>query len=293
MFATIIIYFQYIYSMLAGNIIKVLFGTLLTFTVVPLTVIVVFSGIYYFYLDMVIYQRTAALEYILPDYLQVVSTNVKSGLSFEKSLWLAIKPRFGILAHEMEIALKKVMTGHDLAQALDEFALKYNSPSLRRSLNLIIGEIDSGGKISHIIDSVVENIKKTQKMKAEMAASVITYMIFIGAVVIVIAPALFALSYHLLTFIDAFIGKVAAAGAGTSTLPFSIKGGTIDTHKFQQFSILALSVVSLFSAMIVSTLERGNIRGIVKYFPIFIIGGLCCYFVFMLILKVVFGGIVI
>jgi hypothetical protein len=247
--------------------------------------------IIYFSLDLVIYKRTSNIEVILPDYLQLVSTNIKSGMSFEKSLWFAIKPRFGVLGGEMEMVLKRVMTGHDLGDALLEFSEKYESPMLRRSMSLLVGELESGGKISHIIDSLVVNLKNNQKLKAEMAASVIAYMIFIGAIVIFISPALFALSYHLLSFMDAFISKLTLANTSQSAIPIPFKSGVIKLDEFQKFSMTAVMLVAILSSMIVSIIEKGNIKGGLKYIPIFTIGSIFCYFMFMLILNAIFGGI--
>ncbi|MFT7615690.1 MAG: pilus assembly protein TadC [Candidatus Woesearchaeota archaeon] len=261
-----------------------------SFTGIALGIIGLVVLVTYFCLDLVIYRRVTEIEQVLPDYLQLVSTNVKSGMPFEKSLWYAIKPRFGVLSQEMQITLKRVMTGYDLGDALIDLGLKYKSPMVNRAVNLLVGELDSGGKISHIIDGMVANLKKNQKMKAEMAASVITYMIFIGTIVIFISPALFALSFNLLSFMDRFISKVGESGAATIG-PLALDGGNIDLNDFQMFAYAAVTSVSILSSMIVSIIERGNIKGGVKYIPIFLIGSLFAFFVFMVILNAIFGGI--
>lgn len=246
----------------------------------------------YFYLDVIIYNRTKRIEEILPEYLQLVSTNIKSGLSFEQSLWYAIKPKFGILATEMQLVLKKVMTGHDLSDALLDFGKKYNSHMLRRTMAMLVGELDSGGQIGHIIDDVVKNIKNNHKLKAEMSASAVTYIIFIGAIVIVISPVLFALSYNLLSFIDQFVVKLASSGVSENS-PINIQPGAISLVEFQRFSFLSVIIVAVLSSMIVSIVEKGNIRGGLKYIPIFSIGGLVCYFLFSLVLQAIFGSVII
>jgi pilus assembly protein TadC len=262
-----------------------------SFLVGILGIIFVFGGVSYFYLDLRIFKRTNQIEAVLADYLQVVSTNVKSGLSFEKSLWYAIKPKFGVLAFEMQIVLKKVMTGHDLADALKDFSNKYDSPMVQRAMGLLIGELDSGGKVSHIIDKVVINIKNNQRMKSEMASQVLTYMIFIGAVVVVISPALFALSFNLLSFIDQFVVKVLASTASGSSSPLPINPQDIDVERFEQFSYIAIALVSILSSLIIAILEKGDIRAGLKYVPMFLVGAMVCYFLFRLALQAIFGGL--
>ena len=287
-----------IYSVLSpflqfDNSLAVLAAAFGTFAGVAFVLIAIIIAVIFFYLDMLIYSKTRQIERILPEYLQAVSTNVKSGLSFEYALWYAIKPKFGVLALEMHYLLKKVMTGYELSDALDSFAVKYNSPIIRRTFNLLGGEIESGGKISHIIDTVIKNLKNNQKMKAEMAASAITYIIFIGSIVIIISPVLFALSYNLLTFITSFIAKISASSAGIADAPFKIAAGAVDLGEFRIFSIFAVVLVAFLSSMIVSIIEKGTIRSGLKYIPIFVVFALISYGLFSFVLSKLFSGIVI
>lgn len=266
----------------------------LTWVLIPLLFIGIFMICMYFYLDIVIFNRTRKMEEVLPDFLQEVSSNLKGGLSFEKSLWIAIKPRFGILANEIALAAKKVMTGTDVDIALNEFANKYDSPMLRRSMELIVSEIQSGGKVADIIDKVVENLKKTKALKEEMTASVLTYMIFIGAIVIVISPVLFALAYNLLIVISKVAALLATTGSASKSVGFISNVGNIsvDRDAFIWFSRLALAVIAFFSSMIVSIIEKGNIQSGVKYIPIFIISTQIVYTIALSIMSVIVDALI-
>lgn len=245
----------------------------------------------YFYVDLKIFLRTKKMEESLPDFLQVVSSNLKGGMSFENALMGAIKPRFSILANEMAEVSKKVMTGHDISDALSELGQKYDSPMLRRSIDLMRSELESGGKITDLIDNVVKNIKETKALKEEISASAISYVIFISAIVIVISPLLFALSFHLLVIILNFVGRLA--GTTTTGLPFSISAISVEPASFRYFSIAAIATISFFSSLIVSIVEKGNVKSGLKYIPIFLIGSLVLYFLFVNILGFAFSGIVV
>jgi len=257
------------------------FGTLILWTALTLTIIGLIIITIYAYLDIRIFNRTRRLEEILPEFLENVSANLKGGMSFEKSLWMAIKPKFGILSHEIALAAKKVMTGHDVDIALTEFSLKYDSPMLKRSMNLIISQIQSGGEIADIIDRIVGDLKKTKALKEEMSASVLTYMIFIAVIVIFISPVLFSLAYALLNVISKITGLLATSLSGnTANLPFTFSGESIDPSDFIfPFSFFAICITSIGSSMIVSIIEKGNIRGGVKYIPMFTVSSLGVYYV--------------
>jgi pilus assembly protein TadC len=261
-----------------------------TFAIIMFLFIFTVSVILYFYWNIKIYHRTKELELLLPDYLTLVSTNLKGGMSFENALWTAIKPEFGILANEIGLVSKRVMTGNDVADALTVFSMKYESPILRRNIQLLISEVESGGKIVETIDRIIYDMKKTQILKKEMAASTITYMIFIGMLVIFICPVLFALSLQLFTIISGFIGNIAGT-VGPSTSGLGVTGPAIDVADFRLFSYLAISIISVFSSLIIAIIEKGEMKSGLKYIPMFWITSLFIYFIASGILNFMFGSI--
>ena len=88
---TIMLYFWLAYlPLIEQGIVALLIGSFVFIVFVELLLAGVTMLLTYFYLDIIIFQRTAEIERILPDYLQIVSTNVKSGMALEKSLWFAI-----------------------------------------------------------------------------------------------------------------------------------------------------------------------------------------------------------
>ena len=255
---------------------------------------VVVMGGFYFWLNMRIYARTKEIEDKLTDYLVLVSTNLKGGLSFEKSLWASIKPDFGILSEEMNLVSKRVMTGSDLIEALSEFSNKYESPGLRRSMGIIIGELDSGGKVASVLDNIIDNLRKTKVIKDEMSANTLMFTIFISAIVLVISPLLFALAFNLLDIlinVSSLLGGVGDAGSQAGFGSFSFDEVQVESDHFMIFSVLALIIISLFSSMIISIIQRGDIMSGVRYLPFFGAVSAILYFIFLRFLTGIFGFI--
>jgi len=269
------------------------FGTIIIWSALMLTVIGLITVSIYAYLDIKIFNRTRKLEEILPEFLESVSSNLKGGMSFEKALWMAIKPKFGVLSNEIALAAKKVMTGHDVDIALTEFSMKYDSPMLKRSMNLIISQIQSGGEISDIIDRIVVDLKKTKELKEEMSASVLTYMIFIAAIVVVISPVLFGLSYALLNVISGITELLGSSlGGAENMMPIDFGSASIDPEQFVwPFSVLAISITSIGSSMIISIIEKGNIKGGIKYIPMFLVSSLTIYWIALKVMGFLSGMI--
>ena len=149
-------------------------------------------------------------------------------------------------------------------------------------------EVEAGGNIADLLDRIVDNLRNTKELKADMSASAVTYVIFISVIVIVISPLLFALSFHLLIIILNFLTKLSAASSGLQTLPFKIVRTPVEPGQFKVFSIAAINIISLFSSIIVSIVEKGNLKSGLKYIPLYIGGSTFFYFVFMGILGSVF-----
>jgi len=288
------IYILFIYPKISsvvsdGSHINVLLITFISWVIVQVVILVTIIAYLYLSFNITIYKRTKDIEKILPDYLQLVSSNLRGGLSFEKALWAAIRPEFGVIAKEITMVYKKVMTGNDLTEALREMTDKYESPLLKRSFDLIIGEVESGGEIAMIVDKVIENIRKTKALKEEMNASTLTYMIFIGAIVIIVAPALFALSYYLLNIMSNFSSQLG--NLNSANMPITFSADSIKSADFKIFSIFAILVSSFFSALIVSLIEKGDVKGGIKYIPAFMVSSVITYQICLLIFGHFFGNV--
>lgn len=292
-----LMYFFNIFGVLSGMN-PILYGLSLAgiWIIGSITVVSIAAGGFYFYLNMKIYNRQKEMEEKLPEFLILVSTNLKGGLSFEKSLWSSIKPEFGLLSQEMSVVSKKVMTGSELTEALQEFTDKYDSPTLTRTINIIVGQIESGGEVAEVLDHQIDNLRKTKVIKEEMSANTLSFTIFIGAIVIVISPLLFALAFTLLEIlidVSSQIGGASGAG-GEGVLggdDISFDDITVDEDMFRNFSIAALTVISFFSSMILSIIQKGDIRGGITYMPFFIASAIIVYYILLSTFGGFFGGI--
>ncbi len=289
---TTLVFIVFIYPYLKKfSLLQIYFYSFLSWFIIQLSLATLFILIVYFYLDLRVYTRTKNMEAQLPDFLQLLSSNLKGGMTFEKALWASIKPRFNVLANEMAKTSKKVMTGYDVSRALVELSDKYDSLMLKRTVDLMISELESGGNIAELLDRLVENLKETKELKNELSASAIGYVIFISVIVILISPLLFALSYQLLIMTLGFIGKFSAATQRASNLPFKFSGVGVNPSDFKNFSLLAILVISFFSSMIVAIVEKNDIKGGIKYIPIYVIGSITIYFFFTKMLGFLFAGI--
>jgi len=236
---------------------------------------------FYIAVDLKIFKRKVDIEEVLPDFLQLAASNINAGMTIDRAMWYAVRPRFGVLANEIEAIAKGTMGGADLRKSLEKFASRYDSAILKRTVNMINEGIEAGGKIGDLLNRIALDIQEQKAMLKEMSANVTTYVIFITFATIVAAPLLFALSGVLIDVVQnlgSSLGSVGAVASGAG-IPLTFSGAGVTQSDFKIFAIVSIALTSFFSAMITSTIKKGNVQSGIKYIPIYIIISLTLYIV--------------
>ncbi|MFQ5475270.1 MAG: type II secretion system F family protein [Candidatus Nanoarchaeia archaeon] len=246
--------------------------------------------LFYFTLDILIYKRKVEIEDVLPDFLQLTSANIRAGMPMDRALWFSIRPRFGVLAKEMEEVAKRTLTGEELEVALRGFSEKYDSLILKRSVYLLIEGVKAGGEVGELLDRIGSNIQQIKMMQKEMAANVMTYVIFISVAVVFGAPFLFGLASALIGIIQQIGSMIDISQAGVTGMSFKFSPNVIDPKEFKIFAILSLSVTSLSASAIISTIQKGSVKAGLKYIPMFATASIVLFLLFSSIFNNMLSG---
>ncbi|MBW2965600.1 type II secretion system F family protein [Candidatus Woesearchaeota archaeon] len=246
---------------------------------------------FYLILDLRIFKRKLSIEEVLPDFLFLTATNIRSGMTTDKALWFAVRPRFGVLAKEIETVAKEVMSGIELTDSLQRFANKYESDILKRSINLLIEGIKSGGEIGDLLTRIASNIQESRLLRKEMSANVTTYVIFISFAAVVAAPLLLALSSQLIGIIGNIVSRIDIPASGN--MMFAITDISVTPSDFRIFAYTSLFLTSFFSSIIIATIKKGSVKEGIKYIPLFIIISITFFLISSKVLEGLLGGIFI
>jgi pilus assembly protein TadC len=244
----------------------------------------------FIFLDYAIYRRTKEIEEVLPEFLQLASANISAGMPIDRALWFAVRPKFGVLAKEIEEVAKGTMAGEDLEEALEKFTKKYDSKVLKESMNLLIEGMRAGGEIGFLLNQIASNMQDIKIMRKEIAASVMSYVIFITAASIIGAPFLLALSAQLLVIMSGISSSMEfedTGGSSTNTFKIDMSSDSISIHDFRIFAVVVLLFSSIFSAMIISVIRKGNTNESIKIIPGYIFVSLLIFFA----ASALFGGL--
>jgi archaeal flagellar protein FlaJ len=225
-------------------------------------------GILLFYLSVYakVEDRRKRVEKILPDQLQMVAANIRSGLTPVVALRTAARPEFGILEEEIKFATTKSLGTENITDALKEMSKRIDSEVFERVVSLFSASLKSGGKLARLLESTAEDIRKSQDLKAELVTSTKMYVLFVLFVVIVGTPVLLAIS---LQFID-MITRLQSGTAATAEAGMAALGGiginiSLSKTFLLQMSYFILVANGILSSVLVGVIQEGRPMSGLRY----------------------------
>jgi archaellum biogenesis protein FlaJ (TadC family) len=243
---------------------------------------------YRLYLEIKIYYKTKRMEEAFPEFLSELALNLKSGQGLEESLENSLEKEFGYLTGEIERVCKKVRLGIDIEVAIKEFTDSFDSEIIEETFDLIVTSWKKGAGTSQLVDRIYENLEVIRYLKRKVIASVTGYRIFLSIVTIVIAPIMFALAYYLIDLIRSITNQMT--GYSTSAVfPIAINAVRINDQHFILFSTIAVIIVSVCTAMIISIIKTGTIKEGYKQMVLFAVAAFLSYRLSLIVFRIFFG----
>lgn len=218
-------------------------------------------------------RRGKFAEEILPDALQLMAANARSGLTPDKAILLAARPEFGILEKEIKNAAKKAMAGGSLEDSLLEISKKIKSKIVDRTFTLIVEGLRKGGELAELLEHTAEDIRTLKTLKKEISAQVAMYAIFIFISIGIAAPLLFAFSSYLVETMSEIGSKLRLEEALAYGHAYGLRFGVVKiSQKFLRiYSFASLAIVSFFGSLLIGLLQGGSEKAGIKYIPLLLL----------------------
>lgn len=221
--------------------------------------------------------RASKIEEVLPDALQMISANVRAGMTTENAIWMGARPEFGPLEEEIKIVSSKCFGGKPISQALNEMSARVKSTTLERAVKLLVEGIELGGEIAPLLDEVARDIRSTAAMKKEILNATLMYTIFIIFSSIIAAPVLFASSlYYSEMSLSIMKNRMELPSEAPVTGMFGIlfRGGSkatiVDPEEVKLFAISCIALTTTFGALTLAQIRYGKVTRGLKFVPVFI-----------------------
>lgn len=247
-------------------------------------VVLIVSNLFsYFRVSLKASGRIKKIEYIFPDFVQLMASNLRAGMTIDKSFFLSARPEFAPLDKEIVKTGKDIVTGKDMGIALRQMAQRIGSNKIESIVSLIISGIKAGGNMSLLLEQTAGNMREREFIERGIFTNVLMYVIFIFFAVSVGAPVLFGLSYTLVDVLTSILGGVSQTQVGG--LPFQIGKPSVTTAFIRNFSLIFILGTNFLASLILGLIRNGEEKTGLKYFVPLIVISMIAYFTVILFLS--------
>jgi len=160
--------------------------------IIPISLIV--GGMSFFYITMypklIITRKTNDLEKNLLFALRHLLIQVKSGVPLFDGLVSVSNGNYSLISSELRECTKKMSTGLEQTEALEELALKNPSLHFRRVIWQITSSIKTGADLGNTLNNIVDNLSSEQKVAIRRYGSQLNPLAMMYMMLAVIIPSL-------------------------------------------------------------------------------------------------------
>ncbi|MDI6825575.1 MAG: type II secretion system F family protein [Candidatus Aenigmarchaeota archaeon] len=237
--------------------------------------------------------RAKFMEEILPDALNLISSNIRSGLTPDQALLLSARPEFGPLEKQIRRSAKLMLSGESIEDAVQTIPENIYSKTLKRTVDLLVEGIAKGGSLANLLDGLANDIRQTRILKKEVQAFVMMYAIFIFFAAGIGAPLLYGISSYLVETMQ----KVGS----TTPVQRTFTGGSrfmtfqaiqINQEFMRMYMLASLGITSFFGALLIGLIQGGSEKAGLKYIPVLALLSVSIYFLSRFIVISALGTII-
>jgi archaellum biogenesis protein FlaJ (TadC family) len=245
---------------------------------------------FYFKKKLVISADIRRMEEVFPDFIELVSSNLRAGMTIDRALMASSRKEFDPLDKQILFLGKDIMTGKSIALALSAMGKRTGSEKIQKTIDLIVSGLRSGGDVAVLLEETAVNIRERAFVEKRAASNVLMYIILIAFAIAVGAPALFALSSVLVGVMTEIMGDMPQTDTSMN-LPFSLSEVSISVNFITIYAIIFLTVIAILSSMLLGLVSKGDEKEGLKYAPIFIGVSWVVFFVMKNVLLNAFSNV--
>ncbi|MGV8131322.1 MAG: type II secretion system F family protein [Candidatus Pacearchaeota archaeon] len=235
-------------------------------------------------------QKIRMMEVVFPDFLQLISSNLKAGIPIDKAIVISSRKEFSPLDEQINQFGRDIVTGKPVELAMKEMSVRINSEKISKTINLIITGMRSGGNLATLLEQTSANLKERQYVEKRAASNIIMYIILILFAVGVGAPILFSLSTVLVGVLTQILSGIPEVQTSIAT-PFAFTSINISSTFITYFAVFFIITIDILGSMVIGLVQKGEEREGLKYAIPLILLSLTMFFLLKVVLASYFKGI--
>ncbi len=211
-------------------------------------------------------RRSRAIEAVLPDAILLMSGNLKAGVTVDRALLLGGEQKLGLLREELARVGREVGAGADIKGSLLALSSRFRSQKLHKTVLLMNAAIQGGGKLAVLLEQIARNLRNQETVEKKTRSTIITYVMFIGLALALVAPFLFAVSVFLVTTLQGASSGLSVP-EGAAGAPLFVITPVVSERFLVNFSILTLITSAFMGSLLIGQLMKGKALWGVRYAP--------------------------
>lgn len=253
-------------SLVLSTLVFIIYKEILYSVITLLAVVVLFFAFIIISKKLEESAKISKMEHIFPDFLQLVSSNLRAGMTVDKALMVSAREEFHPLDYEITLAAKDLITGKNIEEALYNMGERTKSERIKKTVRLLLTGIRSGGNLSVLLEETSSNMRERNFIEKRAASSVLMYVIFIFFAVAVGAPVLFALSSILVEVVTSILSSFPASETTISTMPMLSMGEVnVSTTFIFWYALIFLIAIDILASLILGLVSKGKEKEGLKY----------------------------
>jgi flagellar protein FlaJ len=220
-------------------------------------------------------RRISRLEVEFPAMIHDISLSVKSGMTLKSAMSMAAGGQYGTLTKAIKQMDNAISWGVSFDDALLQFAKKYPTVLIRRTVFTLIEASRMGGQLSEILEGVATDVEETKALekrrnsetKPYLMVCYISYFVFLAVIMI--------MSYVFLPMM-----KQASVATSGAALPGGMGKFAVSDADMAQYNMLffhALVIQGFFAGIVTGKLAEGKVVAGLKHSVFFIIVAVIAY----------------
>ncbi|MFH2105909.1 MAG: type II secretion system F family protein [Candidatus Micrarchaeota archaeon] len=266
-----------------------LFGAAVTYLMVPVNkefnTIIVFSGVLmltlilgYIEIFFKIANRVKKVEAVLPDFLLLIGSNLRAGMTPYSAFMSSARPEFNPLYEEVKKLSNVVSSKTSLGEALYMLTNRFDSQILRKTIGLFSKGSKSGAHLADLLFSNAEEIRKIHELRQELISSTRSYSVFLAFIVVFVMPFLLSISIHFLTVFSTIQEDIGISGdLSAGVIIFSGQVG-ITSEEMLAIASITLALTTFFASLLMGVINTGKALYGIKYFFIMLLPAFVFFF---------------
>jgi pilus assembly protein TadC len=234
--------------------------------------------------------RIKKIEEVFPDFLQLMSSNLRAGMTIDRSILLSSRPEFAPLDAEILQTGKNLTTGKNVEISLLDMSKRLHSEKIHKTILLINSGIRAGGDLAILLEQTAVSMRERKFVEKKAASSVMMYVIFIFLAVSIFAPALFSLSTVLVEVLTNILAGLPSVDTSVN-MPFTLSKINISISFIKYFSIIFMITIDIFASMVLGLVGKGDEKQGLRYLPIIVIMSISIYFLARIFISRFLGGL--